>query len=130
NGNSMAYFYNKEQSRTGLAGSSTSVITYDRGGWLDHIEYGMRAGTELATTTPPAKVVFGTAERCLSSCWSGAAWTSTATAANWPDTPWDLYCAPTAESCGKHVSPTFWTARRLSSVTTQIWSGSGTTYHD
>lgn len=130
NGNSMAYFYTKEQQRTGLAGNAASVLTYDRGGWLDHIEYGMRAGSELANATPPAKVVFGTAERCLASCWSGAAWTSTATAANWPDTPWDLYCATTATSCANNVAPSFWTARRLSSVTTQVWSGSGTTYNN
>jgi hypothetical protein len=97
---------------------------------LDHIEYGMRAGSELATTTPPAKVVFGMAERCLSSCWSGAAWTSSANTVNWPDNPWDLYCATTVTSCPNNVAPSFWVARRLSSVTTRIWSGSGTTYND
>ncbi|HEX6871390.1 MAG TPA: hypothetical protein VF163_09865, partial [Micromonosporaceae bacterium] len=128
-GNSMAFFYTKEQSRTGLAGNANSVITYDRGGWLDHIEYGMRAGTELATTTPPAKVVFTTAERCLSSCWSGTPWTSSANTANWPDTPWDLYCSTSATSCPNNVSPSFWSARRLSSVSTQIWSGAGSTYN-
>ena len=129
-GNSMAYFYLKDQAKTGLAGNANSVIIYDRGGRLDHIEYGMRAGTELATTTPPAKVTFGPAERCLSACWSGTPWTSAANAANWPDTPWDLHCATTATSCPNNISPTFFVTRRLASATTQLWTGSGTTYTD
>jgi len=128
--NSMAYFYGKEQAKTGLAGNPSSLTSYTRGGTLDHIEYGMRAGTELATTTPPAKVVFGVVERCLSSCWSGAAWNSPPNAANWPDTPWDLHCPLSSTSCPTNVAPSFWSTRRLTSVTTQIWSGSGTVYTD
>ncbi|MGH3712305.1 MAG: RHS repeat-associated core domain-containing protein [Micromonosporaceae bacterium] len=127
-GNSMAYFYKKDQGRTGLAGTSTNVITYDRGGWLSHIEYGMRAGSELATATPPAKVEFSVAERCLSSCWTGTPWQSNANTANWPDTPWDLHCGTSATSCPNNISPSFFTLRRYSSVKTSVWSGSGTTY--
>jgi RHS repeat-associated protein len=128
--NSMAYFYTKEQFKTALAGNANSTIAYTRGGWLDHIEYGMRAGSELATTTPPAKVVFGVAERCLSSCWTGTPFNSAANTANWPDTPWDLHCANSATSCPNNMSPSFFNLRRLTSVTTQIWSGSGATYTD
>lgn len=127
-GNSMAYFYDTETTHTGLAGNASTIAAYDRGGWLEHIEYGMRAGQELASATPPAKVVFGTAERCLTSCWSGTAWTSNPNTANWPDTPWDIDCK--AAPCTGNLSPTFWTSRRLASVTTQIWTGTGTSYDD
>ena len=127
-GNSMAYFYGRNQGKVALAGNAAAVATYDRGGWIDHIEYGMRAGSELATTTPPAKVVFTTAERCLTACWAGAAWTSAPTTANWPDTPWDIDCQ--AAPCTGNLSPTFWIPRRMASVSTQIWSGTGTTYNN
>jgi RHS repeat-associated protein len=117
--NSMSYWYGKEQSRTAMAGNVNSVATYERGGWLDRIEYGTRAGQEV-TGTPPMRVTFTVADRCLTSCWSG----SNPNTANWPDTPWDLNCAVTATSCPTNVSPTFWTTKRLAKVTTQVWDGS------
>ncbi|NES16576.1 MULTISPECIES: VCBS repeat-containing protein, partial [Micromonospora] len=126
-GNSMAYFYDRERAKVGLNGNASTVSDYDRGGRLVRVEYGMRAGSELATTTPPAQVTFSYAERCLSSCWSGTTWASSPTTANWPDTPWDLDC--TAAPCSSNLSPSFWTSRRLTGVTTQVWSGSGTTYN-
>ncbi|MQA25149.1 MAG: hypothetical protein GEU94_06705 [Micromonosporaceae bacterium] len=128
-GNSMTYFYGKEQSRTGRNGDASKVTTYDRGGWLKRIEYGTRSGTE-ASTTAPARVLFDIAERCFTSCWSGTPWTSSPNKANWPDTPWDLKCSTSATSCPNNLTPSFWTARRLASVTAQIWTGSGTTYQD
>jgi RHS repeat-associated protein len=127
-GNSMSYFYSRDTNRSGLAGNPNSTGGYDRAGWLDRIEYGTRAGSELATTTPPAKVTFSYAERCLSACWSGTPWSSNPTTANWPDTPWDLKCA--AAPCTTNTSPSFWGTRRLAGVTTQLWSGSGSTYND
>ena len=63
-------------------------------------------------------VRFETADRCLSNCATHGA--------NWPDVPWDQEC--TGSPC--HVGgPTFWTTRRLISVTTELWSGTGTTYN-
>lgn len=114
-GNSMVYYYNKEYNRQRVVGS-TSIVTYDRAAQLDRIEYGLRAGSE-GTTTAPAKIVFNTADRCLtSSC-------ATHDKANWPDTPWDLACS--ASPCGP---ASFWSTRRLTSIASQTWTGTGTTY--
>ncbi len=117
-GNSMAYFYDTETTHTGLAGNASTIAAYDHGGWLTRVEYGMRAGQERTTTNPPAKVVFGMAERCMSSCWSGTAWSSNPNTANWPDTPWDIDCK--AAPCTGNLSPTFWTSRRMATVTTYV----------
>ncbi|MFE9690577.1 FG-GAP-like repeat-containing protein [Micromonospora sp. NPDC005806] len=119
--NSISYWYSREQARTGLAGNSNTTALYERGGTLQRIEYGTRAGQEL-TGTAPMQVVFTAGDRCLASCWSG----STPITANWPDTPWDLNC--TTSSCPTNISPSFWTTRRLAKVTTQAWNGS--TYAD
>jgi len=116
-GNSMSYWYTKETNLTGLAGSATTTTSYDRAGVLTRVDYGTRTGSEY-TTAAPAQVVFTTEWRCLSSCGSVA----TPTAANWPDTPWDLRC--TASPCTNKLSPTFWTHTRLVKVTTKVWGGS------
>ncbi|GGQ56289.1 RHS repeat-associated core domain-containing protein [Couchioplanes azureus] len=111
-GNSISYWYRKESSRTKLAGTST-VAAYDRGGWLERIEYGSRAGTETSAKAP-MKVDFTVGDRCLATCWNG----STPVAANWPDTPWDLQC--NAAPCTNNPAPSFWTAKRLAKVTTSV----------
>ena len=126
-GNSMMLFWDRERQKVARAGNVNTVSDYDRGGRLTSIEYGLRAGTELDTVAK-ARVVFSYAERCLSSCWSGAAWNSAANAANWPDTPWDLQC--TVNPCADANGPSFWQIRRMTGITTQIWTGSGTTYTD
>ncbi len=120
-GNSMAYFYQRETNRYGANRLATGV-SYVRGGWLSRIEYGYRSGAELVTT-PPARVVFGVSERCLTNCGTLTA----STAANWPDVPYDQNCDAGASCAGKH-SPTFWSRKRLTSVTTQVWGG--TAYRD
>ncbi|MFI5493609.1 RHS repeat-associated core domain-containing protein [Actinoplanes sp. NPDC051859] len=114
-GNSMSYWYQKEITGAKLAGTA-SATPYDRGGWLERIEYGSRAGSET-TARAPMKVDFATAERCMTSCWNG----TTPNAANWPDTPWDLHCS--AEPCNNNPAPSFWTAKRLAKVTTSVLTG-------
>ncbi len=121
--NSMAYYYQKETGAYGRHNSPSQRTTYDRGGWLDHIDYGLRNGSEYSQTAP-LRVVFSTAERCLSGCWTGTAWTSDPVASAWPDTPWNQYC--TAARCDGQLSPTFWTARRLTTLTTQQRNGTST----
>jgi RHS repeat-associated protein len=60
------------------------------------------------------RVEFGTLERCVStSC-------GTHNEANWPDTPWDQQCTATPCTVG---APTFWSTRRLSSITTKVLNG-------
>ncbi len=119
-GTTMAYFYGKETGAYGRDLTASQRTTYDRGGYLDRIEYGMRQNSEYAQAAP-VRVVFSTAERCLSGCWSGAAWTSNPVTSAWPDTPWDQYCK--AAPCTDQLSPTFWSSRRLTKVTTQIRNG-------
>ncbi|WP_328650331.1 RHS repeat protein [Micromonospora sp. NBC_00330] len=116
-GNSASYWYTKETNKYGRNLTATDAALYDRAGYLDHISYGTRrdGGVESVLSTPaPAQVVFGVADRCLSSC-------TTHDAAHWPDTPWDQEC--TGSNCGTVFSPTFWTTKRLSTVTTQVRSG-------
>ncbi|MBV1854613.1 RHS repeat domain-containing protein [Catellatospora tritici] len=126
NSNTMAYFYDKETGAYARDNTPSQRTTYDRGGYLNRIEYGMRAGAEYSQAAP-LRVVFDTAERCLSGCWTGTAWTSDPVTAQWDDTPWDQYCI--AAPCNTQGSPTFWTAHRLAKVTTQTRSGT-TTYAD
>ena len=120
--NTMAYFYVKETGAYGRHNTPSQRTTYDRGGYLERVEYGMRAGQEYAQAAP-LRAVFDTSERCLSGCWTGAAWTSNPVASAWTDTPWDQYC--TAAPCTNQLAPTFWSARRLGKVTTQVRSGAG-----
>jgi RHS repeat-associated protein len=106
-GNTISYFYNTE-TNSYAANLGAATVSYTRGGTLARAEYGTRAG---AAQNPPARVVFDTADRCL----AGAA-CSTHSAANWPDTPWDQGC--TAAPCTGKYSPTFWSTKRLTTVTT------------
>ncbi|WP_018800572.1 polymorphic toxin-type HINT domain-containing protein [Salinispora arenicola] len=126
NSNSMAYFYGTETGAYARDNDPDQRTTYDRGGYLKRIEYGMRANAEYGQAAP-LRVVFTTAERCLTSCWSGAAWTSDPVSANWHDTPWDQYCK--TGPCTTQGAPTFWTAHRLTKVTAQTRSGA-TSYAD
>ncbi|RSM45818.1 type IV secretion protein Rhs [Amycolatopsis balhimycina DSM 5908] len=111
NGNEMRYYYTKETNSYGFDGKDAAV-PYARGGYLDHIDYGLGHGA----AQPSGRVVFTTADRCVpgSDCRPEAA-------ANWPDVPWEAKC-DTAACAGNH-SPTFWTTKRLASVTTKVWRG-------
>ena len=126
NNNSMAYFYKKETGAYGRNMTPSQRTTYDRGGYLDRIEYGMRNGSEYSAAAP-LRVTFETKERCLSNCWTGAAWTSDPKPSSWPDTPWDQYCKESP--CNELNAPTFWSARRLTKVTAQLRNGTSS-YRD
>jgi RHS repeat-associated protein len=113
-GNTMAYYYRTESGAYGRDLNGTQRTDYIRSGWLDHIDYGMRAGTEYSGSAP-MRVNFAVADRCLANCWNA----TTANAANWPETPWDQDCRTAPCTSG---SPTFWSTKRLTSVTTQVWN--------
>ncbi|MBP2327184.1 RHS repeat-associated protein [Kibdelosporangium banguiense] len=107
-GNTMKYFYDKETNNYGLnLGKVTAP--YTRGGTLRRIEYGTRRGS---TDSAPAWVEFETADRCVpdSDCGHNPA--------AQPDVPWDREC--TGGPCGDKISPTFWSTKRLSRITTKI----------
>ncbi|GIF96968.1 RHS repeat-associated core domain-containing protein [Catellatospora citrea] len=110
-GDAIAYYYTTEANHYAL-NLGAAVVPYIRGGYLDRIEYGLRDGV----AGPAAdRVRFTVADRCL----SGANCVTTAPN-DWPDTPLDQACGTT--SC-QVTSPTFWTEKRLASITTQVYSG-------
>ncbi|MGX4655160.1 RHS repeat-associated core domain-containing protein [Micromonospora sp. SCSIO 07396] len=122
-GNTMTYFYDREDGAYGREGDKDKRTTYHRAGWLTRIEYGNRS-TAAATVRPAARIVFDTADRCASNCWNDG----DPVKASWPDTPWDQYCK--TAPCTDQLSPTFWTAKRLATVRAQVYSGTGDTYQD
>jgi RHS repeat-associated protein len=111
-GNSMSYFYDVETGKYGQNMGATTT-TYVRGGVLRKIEYGTKADSYAGA---PARVVFTSADRCVpgQNC-------AAHNATSWPDVPWDIDC--TTATCPDKVSPTFWSTKRLTKITTQIWSG-------
>ncbi|MEV4314996.1 RHS repeat-associated core domain-containing protein [Actinocrispum sp. NPDC049592] len=111
NGNEMRFYYTTETNSYGFNGKDNAV-SYARGGYLDHIDYGLRDGV----TQPSGRVVFTTADRCVpgSDC-------KPEKKDNWPDVPWEAKCDQA--TCADNHSPTFWTTKRLASVTTKVWRG-------
>ncbi|WP_213006639.1 RHS repeat-associated core domain-containing protein [Paractinoplanes toevensis] len=117
-GNSMSLWYQKETNKYARNLETTDAASYDRASWLDHIDYGTRkinSVDSVLSTTPPMRVDFAVADRCLSDC-------ATHDATHWSDVPWDLSC--TGTTCADDFSPTFWSTKRLASVTTQVRRGS------
>ncbi|WP_189971955.1 scabin-related ADP-ribosyltransferase [Streptomyces violascens] len=121
-GNAMAYYWNTETNNYGRNVSETTgkatVTSYIRGGWLDHIDYGLRSDS-VYSAKAMGQVKFDVSERCLSTC--GTFDTNNAT--NWPDVPFDLYCKDGATECKNQYSPTFWSRKRLTTITTKALTG-------
>ncbi|MEV7419038.1 RHS repeat-associated core domain-containing protein [Streptomyces sp. NPDC089919] len=122
NDNAMALYWKSESNNYGRNVSETTgkstVTPYDRAGYLDHIDYGLR-GDAVYTGKAMAKVVFDTGERCLTGCTTF----DEANAKNWPDVPFDQYCKDGATECKDKYSPTFWSRMRLASITTKVLTG-------
>ncbi|MGV4928236.1 polymorphic toxin-type HINT domain-containing protein [Streptomyces sp. BHT-5-2] len=119
-GNAIAYYYDKETNTYGRDLDKDNGTPYTRGGYLKRIEYG-RSASDLYAGKPLAQVSFTSAERCLpESGVTCAADTIDAKSFYWYDTPWDLNCA-SGTTCDKgRFSPTFWTRKRLTGVTTEV----------
>jgi RHS repeat-associated protein len=115
-GNTITYRYAVETNEYAADDNATAPVIYDRGGYLTEIDY----GTTASSSGPaPQRVLFTTGPRCItSSC-------GTHDATDWPDTPWDQQCTGSPCYTG---SPTFWSDVMLNSVSTQLYSGTGTTY--
>jgi RHS repeat-associated protein len=115
-GNTVTFHYTKETNSYAADNNTGTLVSYDRNSYLTEIDYGTRT---TSTGTAPIRVLFGTGPRCVtSSC-------STHDATNWPDTPWDQQC--TSTPCYT-ASPTFWSTVMLDSISTQLYSGTGSTY--
>jgi RHS repeat-associated protein len=119
-GNAMAYHWEKETNRYARAINSSYVGTptaYTRGGNLKSVEYGLRSDT-IFTAKAAGRIVFGMSERCLPKTGVTCDWSTVteASAANWPDVPFDRYCK-SGDSCEGKSSPSYWTTKRLTTIT-------------
>ncbi len=117
NGNFTRYYYKREFGHYGAAGDENNRVTYNRGGFLKRIAYG-KHHSELDTPAT-ARVLFTPKKRCFSDCYDAD---GDPKPSSWPDVPWDQDCDATP--CTDQRAPTFWTAKRLAKVTTQVWRGS------
>ncbi|WP_236567814.1 RHS repeat-associated core domain-containing protein [Nocardiopsis sp. FR6] len=117
-GNVMTFYYDAETNHYGRNLTNTAT-PYVRAANVKRIEYGLRSDDVYATA--PARVVFSTSERCLTTdSFDCAPEKRTSTnAKHWPDVPLDQDCKAGASCAGRH-SPTFWSTKKLDAVTTQI----------
>ncbi|MER6194922.1 polymorphic toxin-type HINT domain-containing protein [Streptomyces cyaneofuscatus] len=125
-GNAMSYHYAKETNSYGRNLKVADDTPYTRGGTLQRIDYGQRSD-DLYSTKPFSQVVFASAERCLPQTGvTCAADTIDAKAFYWYDTPWDLNCKAGTDCDNGRLSPSFWTRKRLTDITTQVLKPDGT----
>ncbi|MEU3874038.1 MULTISPECIES: RHS repeat-associated core domain-containing protein [Streptomyces] len=121
-GNAMAFHWRTESNNYGRnvpeASDNATPTPYVRGGWLDHIDYGLRSDSIYAAKAM-AQVQFDVKERCLDNCGSF----DDDHAKYWPDVPYDQYCKDGDKKCKDKYSPTFWTRKRLASITTKVLTG-------
>jgi RHS repeat-associated protein len=105
--------------------STGSNESYDRGSYLDRVEYGSHAGEK-----PLARVVLASGYRCAADIAKAgpgcAAPTRSSTGSDYPDVPVDLICT-SGQSCTEN-SPSFFLTRRLTSIRTEVWDPPSATY--
>ncbi|MBB5121784.1 RHS repeat-associated core domain-containing protein [Streptomyces eurocidicus] len=126
-GNAVSYYYGKESNSYGRDLEAKDGTPYTRGGYLKRIEYGLKSSDLYAKAL--AKVDIGNAERCLPDDKQGltcAADTIGTKKPYWYDTPWDLNCTAGTECDKGRLSPSFWTRKRLTDVTTRVLKSDGT----
>ncbi|MFD4030823.1 polymorphic toxin-type HINT domain-containing protein [Streptomyces sp. NPDC058637] len=119
----IAYTYVQEKNSYGRNLKAADDTRYTRGGYLDEIQYGLKASS-VYTTPALAKVTFGNAERCLPDALTTCS-SVTTDHAYWYDTPYDLNCEQGKDCDQGRLSPSFWTRKRLTEVTTQVRDAAG-----
>ncbi|SHI22284.1 RHS repeat-associated core domain-containing protein [Streptomyces sp. 3214.6] len=122
--NASTYWYTPETNYYSKnANTTVNGTAYIRGGYLNRIDYGLRS--DLIYAKPAAQQVhFTYAERCVTS--GGCSSLTKDTKADWPDVPFDMICA-SGTKCATQIGPSFFTRKRLTDVTTSVWTGTGTT---
>ncbi|MQS16207.1 hypothetical protein F7Q99_29265 [Streptomyces kaniharaensis] len=129
-GNLTTYKYategNKYQRGTVQGGGTGTLTDYQRAGYLKEIAYGQRLDDQKAakgTASPAAKILFTVAERCTPGATTDCSESqrTTANANAWPDTPVDQICT---DSTCVNSAPTFFTTKRLTTISTQVWVNS------
>ncbi|WP_433547833.1 polymorphic toxin-type HINT domain-containing protein [Streptomyces sp. CA-294286] len=129
-GNAMSLWWEKETNHYGKQGKADKPVKYDRGSYLSRIDYGQRSNT-LFTAKAPARMLFSVAERCIptSSFDCAPSKLDKTNAKNWPDVPFDLKCDAGAK-CTDKYTPSFWTTKRLTTITSEALSGTAHTKAD
>ncbi|GGR85535.1 MULTISPECIES: polymorphic toxin-type HINT domain-containing protein [Streptomyces] len=123
-GNVTSYWYSPEGNYYAKNASTGNGTFYHRGGWLKRIDYGQRADS-IFSKPAAARVKFTVAERCIPVTGGETCDTLTATSkAAWPDVPFDQICAANT-TCTDRNAPSFFTRKRLTDVTTQVYKGTG-----
>lgn len=130
-GNAMSYWYEAESNNYDQLGDDNTGTPYIRGGYLKEIRYGQRKGHLFATSDPkiPAasdKVIFGYDERCIKEMGSVCSELTETSKNEWPDVPFDMICKG-GDKCTGHTSPSFFTRKRLTTITTYVWNSAPTT---
>ncbi|MEU9839389.1 RHS repeat-associated core domain-containing protein [Actinomadura sp. NPDC048032] len=128
-GNAITYTYGQETNHYGRNLKTGDETPYVRGGYLKTISYGLRKDALFAKA--PAQVGFDTSERCIPEAnFDCDPAKIGANPDRWWDVPWDLHCDAGQECKDTHgsLSPTFWSRKRLTKVTTQILTADGSDY--
>ncbi|MGJ9422939.1 RHS repeat-associated core domain-containing protein [Aeromicrobium sp. CF3.5] len=120
NGNSMSLFWDQEKNSYG-SNKNETVRGYDRAPLLKSIEYGTRHGNDAPA---PAKVVFTSAERCVTTSTFDCTGLEKSNASKWPDVPFDQICS-SGTSCADRTAPTFFSRKRLTQITSQVLGSGG-----
>ncbi|MEU4268768.1 ricin-type beta-trefoil lectin domain protein [Streptomyces sp. NPDC026092] len=128
-GNAMSLWWKRDTNYYARNFQWNTPVQYHRDGYLSHIDYGQRKDS-IFTAEAPARVTFAVDERCKTegslTC-SEANFTSKDPGAYriWYDTPADLNCRK-AKPCW-NAGPTFWSRKRLASITTESQRQKGST---
>ncbi|WP_242620658.1 polymorphic toxin-type HINT domain-containing protein [Streptomyces sp. BK239] len=123
-GDAMTLWWTKFTNFYGQNMKADQQARYDRNAQLARIDYGLRSD-KLFGVLPAGRVDFTLSERCIPGTAFDCAETkrTTANAKHWPDTPLDQECASGAK-CTDKFSPTFWTTKRLTKISTSVLVGS------
>ncbi|WP_240110031.1 ricin-type beta-trefoil lectin domain protein [Streptomyces sp. MUM 203J] len=119
-GNAMSLWWARETNYYARNFNFKAPVSYHRGGYLTHIDYGQREDT-LFSAAPLARIAFDVKERCFT---EGSLTCSEANFTDkdpgkyriWYDTPADLRCE-SGKKCW-NAAPSFWTRKRLDKITT------------
>ncbi|MFF3844233.1 polymorphic toxin-type HINT domain-containing protein [Streptomyces sp. NPDC002328] len=122
-GDAMTLWWTKFTNYYGQNMKADQQARYDRNAQLARIDYGLRSD-KLFGVLPAGRVAFTLSERCIPSTAFDCAEAkrTTANAKHWPDTPLDQECASGAK-CTDKFSPTFWTTKRLTKISTSVLVG-------
>jgi RHS repeat-associated protein len=124
NDNAATFWYAKESNNYARNGHESASASYDRGGYLQRVDYGLRASALFngaATAIAPQRLALTYAERCLA---ASCASLTNATKYDWPDVPFDSICAQ-GDTCTDDLAPTFFTRKRLTEVKATIGDAAG-----